>query len=107
MSIGVAGELRVVLDSNVYVSAFTRRPGSPFYIWRAALDYRYVLLVSPAIVDELAGVLRTRFDWTDQEITRRLKVLTKVAEIVIPNLTINAISADDDDNRILETRGRG
>ena len=56
-----AEKLRVVLDTNVYISALTNRRGNPFHIWRAALEYRYVLLVSPAIVDELAGVLRTRF----------------------------------------------
>jgi putative PIN family toxin of toxin-antitoxin system len=102
MSIAKAGKLRVVLDSNVYVSAFTRRPGSPFLIWRAALDRHYVLLVSPTLVDELGGILRVRFDWPDEQITRRLKLLTKVAEIVNPDLTIDAIPADDDDNRILE-----
>jgi predicted nucleic acid-binding protein len=64
MSIAKAEKLRVVLDTNVYISAFTNRRGNPFHIfhiWRAALEYRYVLLVSPAIVDEPAGVLRTRF----------------------------------------------
>ena len=100
MSIAKAGKLRVVLDGNVYVSAFTKRPGSPFYIWRAALGRHYVLLVSPAIVDELGGILRVRFNWLDEQITRRLKVLAKVAEIFIPDLTIDAITADDDDNRI-------
>ena len=65
MSIAKAGKLRVVFDSNVYVSAFTKRPGSPFHIWRTALDRRYVLLASPAIVDELGGIHRVRFDWPD------------------------------------------
>jgi predicted nucleic acid-binding protein len=61
MSIAKAEKLRVALVTNVYISAFNNRRGNPFHIWRAALEYRYVLLVSPAIVDELAGVLRTRF----------------------------------------------
>ena len=61
-----------------------------------------MLLVSPAIVDELGGILRVRFNWLDEQITRRLKVLAKVAELVVPDLTIDAIPADDDDNRILE-----
>jgi len=65
------------------------------------------IATSPAIVDELAGVLRACFDWDDDQVIPTLKLLTKVAEIVIPNLTIDAISADDDDNRILECAAAG
>jgi predicted nucleic acid-binding protein len=44
-------------DTNVYYSAFTAR-GVASEVWCAALDRRYALLMSPAIVEELAGVLR-------------------------------------------------
>src|SRR5208283_5946128 len=95
-------ELRVVFDTNVYVSAFTHFRGAPFRIWRHAVEWRYVLLVSPAFITELAGVLRETFDWDEAAIVRRVKLLTKVAEIVVPRIRLQVVAADPDDDRILE-----
>jgi hypothetical protein len=39
-----SGGLRVVLDSNVYISAFTHPKGLPFRIWRQAFTRSYPLL---------------------------------------------------------------
>jgi predicted nucleic acid-binding protein len=70
------GPLRVVLDTNVYFSAFTTR-GISFNIWRAAVNRRYALIVSPAIIQEIAGVLRRVADWDESRIVRRLKLLAR------------------------------
>ena len=94
--------LRVVLDSNVYVSAFTHPQGQRYQIWRRAFHKRYHLVASPAIVNEVGGVLRVKFGWDDLRIIGRMKLLTRVAEIVVPTSTVNAIADDEDDNRILE-----
>jgi putative PIN family toxin of toxin-antitoxin system len=102
MSIDNPGELRVVLDTNVYISAFAYPQGRLVQIWRKALSGRYKLLVSPAIVNEIAGVLRSKFFWDDDRIIARLKLLAKAAEIVIPATTLQIVKEDDDDNRIME-----
>lgn len=94
--------LRVVFDTNVYVSAFTHPRGTPFRIWRYALERRCVLLVSPLIIAEIAGVLRETFDWDEAAIVRRLKVLAKIAEVVVPRVRLQVVAADPDDDRILE-----
>jgi uncharacterized protein len=93
--------LRIVLDTNVYFSAFTTR-GVTFAIWRAALNRRYVFVVSPAIIGEIAGVLRAVADWDESRIVRRLKLLAKLAEIVSPTRTLRVVIADPDDDRIVE-----
>ena len=97
---------KVVLDSNVYFSAFTRRLGPPFRIWQKAIIGRYTLLVSPAIMRELARVLRDLAGWQDAEVLAQLKLLARVAEIVSPAITLQAVPADESDNRILECAGR-
>jgi putative PIN family toxin of toxin-antitoxin system len=102
MNTARAGRLRVVLDSNVYVSAFMDQRGSPFRSWRAALEGHYILLTSPQVVDELAGVLKLVLGWDDPKVTARIKLLVKVAEIIVPRISLNEITKDDDDNRILE-----
>jgi putative PIN family toxin of toxin-antitoxin system len=102
MSTVRAGSLRVVLDTNVYVSAFTHPQGPPSQVWRQALHERYTLLISPAIVAEVARVLRLKFAWNDLRIIRRMKLLVRVAEIVSPTITLQIIKDDPSDDRILE-----
>lgn len=56
----------------------------------------------PAIIRELADVLRTVLEWTDAEIIVQLKLLVRVATIVQPNITLHVVLANPDDDRILE-----
>jgi putative PIN family toxin of toxin-antitoxin system len=94
--------MRAVLDTNVLVSAFARPRGRVALLWRAAQARRYRLLLSPAIVREVARVLREDFFWEESRIIRRLKQLSKKGEIVIPRMTIEVIHDDPADNHILE-----
>jgi putative PIN family toxin of toxin-antitoxin system len=103
MSAGKPGDLlRVVLDTNVYFSAFNSTRGVPFDLWRRAVRREYALLISPAIMRELAEVLRADLDWPEPDIIAQLKLVAKVAQIVAPKLTLEVIAADPDDNRVLE-----
>ena len=70
--------VRVVFDTNIYISAFTYRRGLPLQAWRQATERRFDLLVSPAIMREIARVL------------------------VVPMIAVDAVSEDATDNRILE-----
>ena len=94
--------LRVVLDTNVLISAFTHPLGIPSRIWQHALKGHYQLLLSPAIVREAAGVLRTDFAWEETAIISQLKLLVRVGDIITPTFTLSVIVRDPSDNRILE-----
>src|SRR5262249_5213295 len=102
MSTAEARKLKVVLDTNVYISAFIQPKGLNAQIWRAAISGRYELLVSPAIMTEIAGVLRKKFGWDELHLVQRIKLLAKVAEVLKPAIAIRAIPDDEADNRILE-----
>src|SRR5262245_28359784 len=104
---GSATGLRVVLDTDVYVSAFTFPRGVPWPVWRHALHWRYQLLVSPAIVREVARVLREDFHWGEMRLRRRLRLLVRIGEMVTPQTTLHVITNDPDDNRILECAVEG
>jgi uncharacterized protein len=97
-----AGPLRIVLDTNVYFSAFNSTRGVPFKLWRRAVRRDYVLLISPAIVRELVDVLRTALAWPETDIVSQLKLVVRAAKIVEPKTTLNVVAADPDDDRILE-----
>jgi putative PIN family toxin of toxin-antitoxin system len=94
--------LKVVLDTNVYFSGFSSTRGVAFQLWSRAVRGEYVLLISPAIIREVADVLRTDLQWPEPEIIARLKRVVRVAKIVEPKLTLEVIAADPDDDRILE-----
>ncbi len=102
MSTGASEGLRVVLDTNVLVSAFTRPQGISLQIWQMAIDRRFRFLLSPQIVSELADVLRRKFSWGDARVLPEMKFLVRTAEMVIPKVTLHVVAEDDDDNRILE-----
>ncbi|OFW13943.1 MAG: putative toxin-antitoxin system toxin component, PIN family [Acidobacteria bacterium RIFCSPLOWO2_12_FULL_67_14] len=93
--------MRVVFDTNVYVSAFVI-PGSlsddAYYRARAGdVD----LFTSVAILTELASKLREKFDWSEDRIRAALKAISRTAQVVktTPHLSI---VHDPPDNRILE-----
>src|SRR3712207_257070 len=101
------GVLRVVLDTNVYVSMFTH-PDRPMYqIWEQAVRRHYHLLLSRAILTEVAGVLRTDFSWNDRTIVQHLKLLARAGEIITPHITLHVIPEGPDDDQILECAVEG
>ena len=102
MTTAPANKLRVVLDTNVYFSAFTHPHGPPFRIWQEAVNRRFILLASPAILREIAGVLREDLQWQETDIVAHLKLVARIAEIVNPKIGLQVISEDPTDDRILE-----
>src|ERR1043166_3154184 len=102
MTSAPASGLRVVLDTNVYISAlaYPRRPIAE--IWRHALRRRYHLLVAPAIINEVGRILRTLLQWDDARVVAQLRLMVKVAEVVVPTFTLQVIAEDADDDRVLE-----
>jgi uncharacterized protein len=93
--------LRVVLDTNVYVSAFQRPEGLIARVWQDARKGMYALFASPHIVGEVAQTLREDFRWSDQRVQLRMKGLVGVAKIVVPAYIPDVIKEDPDDNHIL------
>ena len=58
--------------------------------------------MSPAILRELAHVLRDILHFEEADIVARLKLVAKVAEIVSPTISLRVIAEDPTDDRILE-----
>lgn len=100
-----AARLRVVLDTNIYISTFEFPKGRNVALWNAACEQRYRLLVSPEILRETARVLRYDFNCgRTTEFRYSFGVLADVARmgLIAPRTAVHAVLADPDDNRILE-----
>ncbi|MBI2203454.1 MAG: putative toxin-antitoxin system toxin component, PIN family [Candidatus Rokubacteria bacterium] len=93
--------MRVVFDTNVYVSAFAI-PGSlsdEAYGHARAGDVE--LFTSVAILTELASTLRDKFHWEERPITAALTSISKSATVVKTTPHVTAVRHASD-NRILE-----
>jgi uncharacterized protein len=94
--------IRVVLDTNVVVSAHLNSEGYERHVLDLALAGKLQLAVSAAILEEYEGVLRRpRFRLTARQVNRSLRLIRAAARIVTPHRKLN-IARDPDDNRFLE-----
>src|SRR5713101_9325442 len=97
---------RVVLDTNVYISAlmFGGLPGS---LLDLAFLRAFTLIVSPAPLDELDEKLQAKFGMTIKYAAFLRARLENVAQIVKPRESLRVIADDPDDNRVLECAVKG
>jgi putative PIN family toxin of toxin-antitoxin system len=94
-------EVKVVLDTNIYVSAILFG-GNPEKIRKLSKDKKIEVLISEAIVAEMAEVLRKKFNWESWQISQIIDEIREAATLVIPHQILSVIKRDEDDNRILE-----
>lgn len=93
--------LRVVLDTNLYLSALLFPQAPTAAVWRLALEGRYTVVLSPFIVRELMRTLRDKFGYAAAVREAIKHRLLRLAEVVQPAEVPTAIPDDPDDNHIL------
>ena len=93
--------MKVVFDTNVFVSALTLPGGKGDAALRRIIRGEDSLAVSRPIVDELLSVLARKFSYDREALSRVALFLTELGELVDPRNTV-AVLADEPDNRILE-----
>lgn len=97
---------RVVLDTNVYISAllFGGLPGS---LLDLAFLRSFTVIISPALLDELDEKLRAKFGVSLEDAAFLRARLENVALVVEPREALSVITDDPDDNRVLECAVKG
>ncbi|WP_406677985.1 putative toxin-antitoxin system toxin component, PIN family [Moorella sp. ACPs] len=93
--------IKVVCDTNVYISAFLFG-GKPEEIIAMARNNEIELLISEYILAEVSGVLKRKFGWTDEQISLTLEELRTITRLVTPGTRLEVIHEDEADNRFLE-----
>jgi len=98
-------QLRLLLDTNVYVAAFISGMGAPAQLLRAAEAESYVLVMSPLLIDELTQVLaRDKFRkyFSLDEARRAVDLLVSLAVVIEdPPDSDVAITDDPDDDYLV------
>lgn len=93
--------LKVVYDTNVYVSAFISPGGNGEQAYLLGVRGKVEVYTSVSILTELAKKLREKFFWEDDKITLALKHISRMAKVLKPKINIH-ILLDEPDNRVLE-----
>lgn len=99
--------MRVVLDANIFISALISRQGNPAKILEKWQKKELEVVVSPAIIDEIARVtaykrLQKKYRRIREEREGLLEDLKNFATMVDSQQTLSVVKADDSDNRYIE-----
>ena len=94
--------MRIVLDTNVLISALAFPGSKPDQILYRIRRGETELFISPFILSELDRVLREKFRFTKKEADVRVSAIRAIAHVITPTERITLVTANDDDNRILE-----
>ena len=99
--------LRVVLDTNVFVSSILSKAGAPAQALQAWHSRQYLLITSPMLIAELQHTLnydrlRHKYGITDQDVAELTTLLEKEALVVPGQANVwGAIPEDPDDEQVI------
>lgn len=93
--------MRVVFDTNIFISAFAIPGGNAEEAYLQAVRGRVALFTSVAILTETANTLRRKFEWSDEKIQNLLQTIGRTATVLKTKPHLHLLQ-DEPDNRILE-----
>lgn len=93
--------MRVVFDTNIYISALAIPGGQAEDAYLKAVQGEFQLLTSVPILTETAAVLQRKFDWSEEKVRAAVQAIAHVATIVVSATHLTVVK-DEPDNRILE-----
>lgn len=96
--------LKVVIDTNIIVSALLKTQSNPALIISIILQRNYKLCLSEEIFSEFEEVLaRDKFKHLDRlKVKELLSTLKKNSLWVVPKISVNDVAKDPADNAFLE-----
>lgn len=93
--------MKVVFDTNIYISAFVFKGGSAEKAMQRILKNLDTLIISKPIIEETLRILAEKFERNIEELSRTAIFLSEIAITVEPTGRLTILS-DEPDNRILE-----
>lgn len=93
--------MRIVFDTNVFISAIFWK-GKPIEIILTAIERKWEIFISEDILNEFERVLRRDFPIVEDKVREAVLTLRSMSKVIQPSETIQIITEDPSDNRILE-----
>jgi putative PIN family toxin of toxin-antitoxin system len=98
--------VRVVFDSNIYISAFVFPGSQADQAFFRVLEGTDTLVLSKAILDEVLGILAKKFSRDPEALSQTAVLMAEMGEFVKPARKVDVFK-DDPDNRVLECAEAG
>lgn len=93
--------MRAVADTNVYISALNFG-GTADEVLTLGRAQAIQLFISPSILQEVEGVLLSKFRWSAARTRQAIAGIREFAQLVQPKESVHVIKDDEPDNRVLE-----
>ena len=94
--------LKVVTDTNTLISAFISN-GNEYQILKLAKLKKVRLILSYEILWEFEEVIkRSKFGFSKEQIERAIEQVKSISDIMEPNIKLEVIKEDPDDNKVIE-----
>ena len=93
--------MRVVFDTNIFISAFAIPGGSAEAAYLHAVRGTFELFTSVSILTEMANTLRGKFDWSEDRVRQLLRSISNTAVVLKTHPDLHILK-DEPDNRVLE-----
>lgn len=91
-----------VFDTNILLSALLSLRGNPFRCLALAKAGTVQSVTCQEILDEFQEKLEVKFDYTPQRARAAADEVRKVSRLVRITNTLDVVSADPDDNKVVE-----
>ena len=99
--------LKVVSDTNTLISAVISN-GNEYQILRLVKLKKVQLVLSYEILWEFEDVIkRQKFGFSKEQIEKALEQVKSISKIVEPNIKLEVIKEDPDDNKVIECASEG
>lgn len=99
--------MRVVLDTNVIVSALIFPGGAPEAVYRLGIEGQLQLITSRPLLVELGRVLTTKFGWQRDRAEEAVGQFARLSDLVAPKEAVKEVADDPSDDRVLEAAAAG
>jgi putative PIN family toxin of toxin-antitoxin system len=93
--------MRIVLDSNIYISAALSVHGPSRTIVRLSEKGWFEVAIADTITDEVENILQQKLRWSSEKVDLWMRYILSFTHRVEPKLKIHDCR-DQDDNHILE-----
>lgn len=94
--------MRVVLDTNVLISAYVLPGGNPEAAYRLALGGAVELVTSRPLLAEFGRVLESKFGWEPSKSEEAVRQVARLATLAEPGERLAIVAEDPADDRVLE-----
>ena len=98
--------LKVVVDTNQFVSSIIHRYGPSAQLLQAWRDYHFILILSQKILEEIKRVLqyphiKQKYNLNQAEIESLIQMIEQEAVVLSESMNLDVVKDDPDDNKIL------